>query len=54
MNKKLLEQLVCPHCYNALCYNTENNRIDCEVCQLGYIIKDDIPIMLKQAASTLN
>ena len=48
LDEKLLEILACPNCSGDLEYTGE--ELLCHPCQLGYPIRDDIPIMLIEEA----
>jgi uncharacterized protein YbaR (Trm112 family) len=50
IDQKLLEILACPACKGELTYDERNQKFICEVCQLRYPIRDDIPIMLVDQA----
>lgn len=51
MNKKLLNNLVCPQCHHEVEFNQISNSIDCDVCELSYPVKDGIPVMLLMKAT---
>jgi uncharacterized protein YbaR (Trm112 family) len=46
LKKELLDILVCPKCKGDLEYGKKKNELICHKCKLGYLVKDDIPIML--------
>lgn len=50
IDKELLEILVCPACKSALVPKGE--ALKCTQCRRVYPIKDDIPIMLIDEATT--
>jgi len=52
LNKQLLEILVCPQCKGELEYDSQNQQLICHACRLKYAIKDDIPIMLIEEATS--
>ena len=54
MNKYLLDILVCPKSGGKLDYSKETNELICKTSKLAYPIRDNIPIMLIQEASTLS
>ncbi len=54
LSKELLEILVCPKCKGKLEYRENEDRLICMTCELGYPVKDDIPIMIVDQAHTLS
>jgi len=50
--KDLLEILVCPACKQALEYRQNPESLKCTQCHRVYAVKDDIPIMLVDEATT--
>ena len=50
--KDLLEDLVCPKCKGELEYRQSPESLKCGHCHLVYAVKDDIPIMLVDEATT--
>lgn len=54
MDARLLELLVCPVCKATLDYQRETQELVCTPCRLAYPIKDDIPVMLENAARPLS
>ena len=50
MDKKLLDILACPICKQPLVYKKENNELICKLDNLGFPIRDDIPVMLEEEA----
>lgn len=54
MNKDLLDILVCPECKGAVeLLSDQQDGIVCKNCELLFPIKDDIPIMLVDEATSL-
>ena len=51
--KELLEILVCPKCKGELEPKIQNNGLVCHNCSLIYPVREDIPIMLIEEATTL-
>ena len=49
--KDLLEMLVCPVCKTPVELTTDGNGLKCGTCGRVYPIKDDIPMMLIDAAT---
>ena len=50
----MLEALVCPVTHSLLEYNLENNELISSKAGLAFPIRDGIPIMLVEAARTIN
>ncbi|MDO8314590.1 MAG: Trm112 family protein [Rugosibacter sp.] len=50
MDARLLEILVCPICKSPLDYRKAASELVCKGCKLAFAIKDDIPVMLEEAA----
>lgn len=51
LDERLLEILVCPSCKGELEYRTEGDEmLVCRKCEVGYPVKDGIPIMLAEDA----
>ncbi len=51
LDERLIEILVCPACKGDLEYiTTGDEMLVCRKCQLGYPVKDDIPVMLMEDA----
>lgn len=53
IDKELLDILVCPKCKGDLTLSSDENGIICQICNVKYPIKDDIPIMLIDEAIPL-
>jgi uncharacterized protein len=53
ISKELLDILACPKCKGDVTLNEVGNGLICDKCKLLYEIKDDIPIMLIDAAKPL-
>jgi uncharacterized protein len=53
VSPRLLQLLVCPRCRGTLVPRAEASRLDCLTCQLGYPIREGIPIMLTDEADQL-
>jgi len=53
MDKKLLDILACPKCKGDLEYDEKNQKLLCRKCNLAYLIKDDIPVMLIDEAEKI-
>nr|VFJ50639.1 MAG: hypothetical protein BECKFM1743C_GA0114222_100878 [Candidatus Kentron sp. FM]VFJ67112.1 MAG: hypothetical protein BECKFM1743A_GA0114220_104372 [Candidatus Kentron sp. FM]VFK14866.1 MAG: hypothetical protein BECKFM1743B_GA0114221_103432 [Candidatus Kentron sp. FM] len=57
LDKKLLEIIVCPVCkgplVNRLDEDINQMELICRPCQLGYPVRDDIPVMLEDEARQL-
>ena len=54
MDKKLLEILVCPLTKGALIYDRKKQELISTSARLAYPVRDDIPVMLENAARTLS
>jgi uncharacterized protein len=52
VDKELLAILACPVCKTEVTYNEEKQQISCAKCGRKYPVKDDIPIMLVDQATT--
>jgi uncharacterized protein YbaR (Trm112 family) len=50
--KELLAILVCPKCKGDLEYRPAEAVLVCDACRLRYPVRDDIPIMLIDEASS--
>ena len=53
ISPQLLAILVCPRCKGQLVYLEEAASLTCEHCRLRYPVRDDIPIMLVDEATSL-
>ena len=53
IDKALLDILACPKCKGDIHYNETKDGLICDVCQLEYPIRDDIPVMLIDEAKSL-
>lgn len=53
MDIKLLNILACPLCKGHLLYDKESEELTCQIDQLAFPIKNDIPIMLVEEARVL-
>ena len=53
LSKELLEILACPKCKGDIRLAEKGDALICDACKLSYEIKDDIPIMLIDAARPL-
>ncbi len=54
VKKELLEILACPKCKNDIHEDESGNWLICDHCRLKYEIRDDIPIMLIDEATSLD
>ncbi len=50
LSEKILDILVCPKCKCKPEYETKKDLLICKRCQLKFLIKDNIPIMLIEEA----
>jgi len=53
IDKKLLDILACPVSKAPLIYDKERNELICLISALAYPIRNDIPILLEDAARPL-
>lgn len=53
VSKELLEILVCPKCKGPVELTQAEDGLVCNACALKYEIRDDIPIMLIDEASSV-
>ena len=53
ISPELLEILACPQCKNDVKLNEAGDGLVCEQCRLVYEIREDIPIMLVDEATSL-
>ena len=54
MDKKLLEILVCPVTQGSLIHDREHHELISPAAGLAYPIRDEIPVMLEEAARPLS
>jgi uncharacterized protein len=52
LSQELLAILVCPKCKGDLEYRPSDAVLVCDACRLRYPVRDDIPIMLIDEASS--
>jgi hypothetical protein len=53
ISKELLDILACPKCKGEIYLTEDGDGLVCDQCKLLYHIKDDIPIMLIDEATSL-
>lgn len=53
LSPQLLEILVCPKCKGPLEYRERESALICKTCRLSYPIRDDIPVMLIDEATSI-
>ena len=53
INEELLKIIACPKCKGEVELSPERNALICERCRLVYEIREGIPIMLIDEASSL-
>ena len=53
MDRKLLDILACPICKGPLIYKKDTQELICKADRLAFPIRDDIPVMLEDAARQL-
>lgn len=54
MDEKLLELLACPKCKDKLRLANDESSLICETCRLKYPIRQGIPVLLAEEASSLD
>lgn len=54
ISQELLDILACPKCKEAVLLNEKKDGLICEKCSLLYEIRDDIPVMLIDEATSLD
>ncbi|HEY5218580.1 MAG TPA: Trm112 family protein [Gemmatimonadaceae bacterium] len=52
LSPQLLQVLVCPKCKGDLEYRPADQVLACSACRLAYPVRDDIPIMLIDEATS--
>lgn len=52
ISKDLLEILACPKCKGEVVLTEAGDGLKCDACSLLYPIKDDIPVMLIDEATS--
>jgi len=52
IDKRLLEILVCPACRGAVEHKERRHLVVCVDCGLRYPVRDNIPVMLVDEATT--
>jgi uncharacterized protein YbaR (Trm112 family) len=50
LDPALLEIIVCPDCHGDLAVDEAASELVCTACGLAYPVKDDIPVLLGDAA----
>lgn len=53
MDSRLLDILACPLCKGPLVHRREQGVLVCRADRLAFPIRDDIPVMLEEEATTL-
>lgn len=53
MDTRLLDILACPLCKGPLVHRREQAVLVCRADRLAFPIRDDIPVMLEEEATTL-
>lgn len=53
ISKELLEILACPKCKGELELKADESGLTCHACKLFYAIRDEIPILLVEEATSL-
>lgn len=52
LDERLLEILVCPRCHGDVEHKERRKVIVCAACGLQYPVRDGIPVMLAEEATT--
>lgn len=52
LDERLLEILVCPQCHGDVEHKERRKVIVCAACGLQYPVRDGIPVMLVEEATT--
>jgi len=50
LKKEIIKILACPKCKGHVEYDKKNEVISCKTCNLKYLIKQGIPVMLIEEA----
>ncbi|WP_100640979.1 Trm112 family protein [Alteromonas facilis] len=53
-DKKLLDVIACPVCKGKLLFRPEQHQLICRFDRLAFPIKDHIPVLLENEATTLS
>ena len=53
IDQALLDILACPKCKKHVHYNDDQTALLCDACALSFPIRDDIPVMLLDEATSL-
>ena len=54
LSKDLLEILACPRCKGDIRLTEKGDGLICDRCKLLYPVKDDIPVMLIDEATSIS
>jgi uncharacterized protein len=54
LSPQLLAVLVCPKCRGEIEYREAESSLVCHQCQLRYLVREDIPVMLIDEATPLS
>ena len=54
LSKDLLEILACPRCKGDIRLSEKGDGLICDRCKLLYPVKDDIPVMLIDEATSIS
>ncbi|MCC6542891.1 MAG: Trm112 family protein [Nitrospirae bacterium] len=54
LSKDLLEILACPKCKGDIRLSAKGDGLICDRCKLLYPVKDDIPVMLIDEATSIS
>ncbi len=53
LSEKILSKLVCPQCKGSLDFREDDQRLDCNNCNVSYCVENDIPVLLIDEARKL-
>lgn len=51
--ESLLDKLVCPGCKGPLDYKLTEERLNCAICRLSFLITEGVPVLLLDEAEKL-
>ena len=54
LSQQLLDKLACPKCRGGLLVVKEGEALACRACNLLYAVRDGIPVMIVEQASSLS
>lgn len=54
LSPQLLEIIACPKCKGPLSLTVERDALHCQPCRLSYPVRDEIPVLLIDEATSLS